>query len=129
MKLHRIESFLACLIILSLLFVGCAGIQIAREDIPRASYVSARATFNTHLETYLNYRDMLPEGTKKEALRNKYEQDFWKAKEALDIWGAVVDMGTDPTSAITNYNKLIDFIVMELIKDEIIQIGVEEDDT
>lgn len=116
------SRFAVYLFAITLFFAGCAtwNIELDKEDVPIAVYISARAAFNSHLETYLNYRSVLPNGPEKQALRDKYEPKFEKAKVALDAWGSVLDIGTDPTSAANAYSELIDALVLELIQSGIL---------
>lgn len=117
------SRFSVCLFIAVLLFAGCGtmNIEVAKEDIPIAVYISARTAFNSYLETYLNYRSTLPDGPKKQELRDKYEPKFEKGAKALDTWSAVLDAGTDPTTAANAYSDIIDVLVMELIQSGILE--------
>ena len=85
---------------------GCGLQNIAPEDVPIAAYVGTRASFNYYVETYLEYRTGIKDPDRLKATRDKFEPKFKTARQALDVWGAIVTDGGDPSTAIDNYNKL-----------------------
>ena len=85
------------------------------------SYVSARTILNDYWESYLDRRDMMPDGPEKDALRAKFNDTgdwsyFTEADMALDAWGEA--LGTEEEVAtkrlyLTIFNRLINLLVRE----------------
>ena len=124
MRLKR-KIWLIWAFLLIMLISGCGMENIAREDVPLATYVGTRASFNYYLETYLEYRAGIIDPNQLKAVRDKFEPKFITVGEALDVWGAIVTDGGDPSAAIENYNKLLTGLIMELRKAGIIVIKKE----
>lgn len=78
---------ISILLFLALMLVSCAS--------SLRPYVSARTVLNNYWEAYLDYRDSLPEGPEKEALRRRFADSgtnsyFTAAAAALDAWKAAI---------------------------------------
>lgn len=87
---------------------------------PMAIYTGTRTAFNNYLETYLNYRDALPDGAQKDALKSKYEKRFEEAAELLNLWGQAV--GTDSQVIKSRaFNALFDRILLDLMNAGIVR--------
>ena len=95
--------------------VGCAS--------SLRTYVSARTILNNYWETYLDYRDAMPAGEAKDALRAKFgdtgkDSYFTKAKAALDAWDAVLGSADQTTQAQAYYaiwNQIMALMLSENI--------------
>ena len=108
MKRKRIISLFFVLMILA----SCAG-HLART--PVEIYTGTRAAFNNYLELYLDYRDAMPSGADKDALRAKMEPLFEKGEKALDAYGDAV--GTeDEFIKERAFNTIFDMVVFELME-------------
>ena len=105
---------------------GCSMFQVSGENKDLKVYVKARDTFNNMWESYLDYRDGLPEGQKKEDLKGKFKDVgktsiFTEVKEKLDLWGQFV--GTmDEVQKKKDYYKLFNQALDLLIKAKIIEV-------
>ena len=87
------------------------------------TYVSARTILNNYWEAYLDYRDSMPEGEAKDALRAKFKDTgkdsyFTQAKIALDAWNAVIESPDQTTQAKVYYaiwNQIMALMLTENI--------------
>ena len=89
-------------------------------------YVSARTILNNYWESYLNLRDSMPDGIKKDALRAKFNDTgkgsyFTDAKDALDAWKAAI--GTEGEVNLSKvYYSLFEKIMALLLQEGVIKI-------
>ena len=114
MKLNlraQIGSMLAFLMLV--LAMGCGG-NVAPADVPLATYVGARSSFNYYVEEYLGYRESITDPAKLKSTREAFEPKLHDARDALDAWGRIVKYGGDPSASIVEYNKLVTFLISEL---------------
>ena len=105
------------LMVMALVFLiaGCAS--------SLRTYVSARTILNNYWEAYLDYRDAMPDGEAKDALKAKFgdigkDSYFTKAKKALDAWDAVLGSPDQATQAQVYYaiwNQIIALMLSENI--------------
>ena len=105
------------LMVMALVFLiaGCAS--------SLRTYVSARTILNNYWETYLDYRDAMPDGLAKDALKAKFgdtgkDSYFTKAKNALDAWDKVLDSQDQANQAQVYYaiwNQIMALMVSENI--------------
>jgi len=103
---------------------GCATLfqgKVAPEDVPMATYGSARAGFNYYVEEYLTYRATITDPADMKATREKFESKFWDARKALDAWGRVVEAGDDPTEKASAYNAIFSTLLHELLSRGIVK--------
>lgn len=95
--------------------VGCAS--------SLRTYVSARTVLNNYWESYLDYRDAMPAGEAKDALRAKFgdtgeDSYFTKAKLALDEWDKVLNTPNQTVQAQAYYaiwNQIMALMISENI--------------
>jgi len=121
---HSIHQFLA-VIVLFFIFAalpGCTGQNARVFQSPLTGYMIARSAFNDYLETYLNYRDTLPPGPEKTALRQRFEPRFMQAAALLDLWKTALGRA-DENSARKAFNKAFNVLLNELITAGIIRPG------
>jgi len=104
------------LMVVALVFlVGCAS--------SLRTYVSARTILNNYWETYLDYRDAMPAGETKDALKAKFKDTgedsyFTQAKTALDVWDKVLQTPDQATQAQVYYaiwNQIMALMLSENI--------------
>ena len=107
------------LMVVALVFlVGCANTM--------RGYVSGRTILNDYWEQYLDFRDSLPDGAQKTALRAKFNDTgkgsyFTDAKDALDVWkGALGTTGEIDAGKL--YYKLLEKVVTILQSEGIVVI-------
>lgn len=104
-----------------LMLVAACGLQyVTKEQTPVVAYTAARVAFNNHLSSYLAFRDVMPSGAEKDAMRANYEPKFEKAKGYLDAWKAVLGSPSAEEKQRL-FNTLFDSMVIELINSGIIQ--------
>lgn len=91
---------------------GCATVPAGQENL--ATYLGARTAFNNYLELYLNYRDVMPDGEKKNQLRAGLEPKFYQASLMLDAWK--LSMNTDDeVMARQTFNTVFDQLALNLM--------------
>lgn len=113
MRKHRI-------ILPFLLLMILAACQAHMARSPEAIYTGTRAAFNNYLELYLDYRDQMPPGPDKDALRAKMEPLFEKGEKALDAYGSAV--GTENEFIKERaFNTIFDMVVFELMERGVIK--------
>ncbi|MBW2066886.1 MAG: hypothetical protein JRJ03_18405 [Deltaproteobacteria bacterium] len=122
MKTRCLVYFLA---VVTLLFIfvalsGCATQNAGLSRSPLTVYMIARAAFNDYLETYLDYRDALPNGPEKTALRQRFEPRFMQAAALLDLWKTALGRA-DENSARKAFNEAFNALLNELITAGIIK--------
>ena len=104
-----------------LMLVAACGLQnIPADQTPIAAYTSARVAFNDYLSSYLAYRDVMPAGPEKEALKAKFEPKFEQGKQYLDGWRAVLGSPTEQEKKRL-FDTLFDSLVVELLRAGVIQ--------
>jgi len=97
------------LILLMVLFVGCAGMGI-NLDTPEKKYLGARAELNLLLEQYIQIQ-----GSIKDADHAKAKEAFNAADLALDTWELMLgqkdyDFSKDIRAWLTAKNVIIDIL-------------------
>ena len=90
------------------------------------TYVSARTVLNNYWESYLDYRDSLPAGVTKDALKAKFKDTgedsyFTQAKTALDAWDKVLQT-PDQTSQAQVYYAIWNQIMALMLSENIVVI-------
>lgn len=106
---------IALTFLMVIMFAACASSM--------RTYVSSRTILNNYWEAYLDYRDALPDGEAKDALRAKFRDTgtdsyFTQAKLALDAWGKVVGTPDQANQAQLYYaiwNQILTLLVTENI--------------
>lgn len=79
----------------------------------KSIYLGSRTAFNNYLETFVNYRDTLPQGAERNALNAEFQPKFEECAAALDLWGKAV--GTDQEiTKMRAFNALFDKLYLLL---------------
>lgn len=122
------------LIMLLTLFYGCAAMEglfsVPDETkTPEGAYYMARKTLNDYWEIYLNYRNAMPNGPKKQALKNKFDDTgtdsiFTRADKVLDSWREVLNT-PEAYQKEKLFDLILDEIISQLIIEDLIKIEID----
>ena len=93
------------------------------------AYVSARTVLNNYWEQYLNVRDAMPEGERKDEFRAKFndardvegDSYFAKADKALDAWESSIGTSSEKPNA-NQYYLLFSKVMSLLVSEGIVTI-------
>lgn len=125
-KSYNIVFMIFCLVLLIL--AGCASMP---EEVktPAGSYYMARSVLNSYWETYLDYRDSLPEGERKQKLREKFDDIgvdsvFTQTKRVLDDWEKVIDT-PEGFRKEKLFDTLLNRIIQKMLTEDLITIDVD----
>ena len=105
----RKTRIFAILLVIMMLFVGCASIQL---DTSAKKYAATMTAYNDLLERYLDEKDKVPVAQQK-----TIKIAFNDVGEALDVWG---DHLTDPdykwADDVANWLKLKNMVIEILLE-------------